>query len=346
MRSKAKLFFLQVGRALLPVSKPIRKSPQTGSFCGAFGAKCACPPLFRRFSDRFSTAKGKFDATGKSACPAGVGRQRTLWVLGALSACLLLLLSGTLANAQQPLATGAQTNAADAPNGQPAIQTQNMLKVLQEGGALMIPIGVCSFVLLVFVFERAISLRRGRIIPRPFVKRFLEQLRGGQLDAQSAVDLCEKNRSPVAEVFKSAVKKWGKPSVEVEQAIIDSGERVSNNLRRYLRLINGVATVTPLLGLLGTVVGMIRAFNAIATADAMGRPELLATGISQALLTTAAGLSIAIPALITYLFFVSRVDRLIMDIDALGQQVVSLIASDGWDQNKANDNKKRRGKAA
>jgi biopolymer transport protein ExbB len=266
-------------------------------------------------------------------------------VLCALTACLLLPLSLDLANAQQP-ETGSTADLSGGSTSQPAIQTQNLLRVVQEGGPLMIPIGICSFVLFVFVFERAISLRRGRIIPRPFVKRFLEQLRGGQLDAQSAVDLCEKNRSPVAEVFKPALKKWGKPSVEVEQAIIDSGERVSNNLRRHLRLINGVATVSPLLGLLGTVVGMIRAFNAIATADAMGRPELLATGISQALLTTAAGLSVAIPALIMYLFFVSRVDRLIMDIDALGQQVVSLIASDGWDQSKDDGGKKRRNKAA
>lgn len=262
-----------------------------------------------------------------------------------LLALLLVPLSWTLAQAQQPASSAVPGEASGAEQTGPAIETQNLLKVIQDGGPLMIPIGVCSFVLFVFVFERAISLRRGRIIPRPFVKRFLEQLRGGQLDAQSAVELCEKNRSPVAEVFKNAVKKWGKPSVEVEQSIIDSGERVSNSLRRYLRLINGVATVSPLLGLLGTVVGMIRAFNSIATADAMGRPELLATGISQALLTTAAGLSVAIPALIMYLFFVSRVDRLIMDIDALGQQVVSLIASDGWDKSK-DDGKKSRGKAA
>lgn len=262
-----------------------------------------------------------------------------------LLSLLLIPLSLTVAQAQLAEPSAAPEEQAEPANSGPAIETQNLLKVIRDGGPLMIPIGICSFVLLVFVFERAISLRRGRIIPRPFVKRFIEQLRSGQLNAQSAVDLCEKNRSPVAEVFKSAVKKWGKPSVEVEQSIIDSGERVSNGLRRYLRLINGVATVSPLLGLLGTVVGMIRAFNSIATADAMGRPELLATGISQALLTTAAGLSVAIPALIMYLFFVSRVDRLIMDIDALGQQVVSLIASDGWDQSK-DDGKKSRGKAA
>jgi biopolymer transport protein ExbB len=192
----------------------------------------------------------------------------------------------------------------------------------------MVPIGLCSVVLFVFVFERLIALRRGRIIPRPFVKRFLQQIREGQLDADAALKLCEKNRSPVAEVFAAGIRKWGRPAVEVEQAIIDEGERVTNRLRKYFRVLNGVATVSPLLGLLGTVLGMIRAFNAIATADAMGRPEMLAAGISQALLTTAAGLSVAIPALIVYLYFAGRVDQLIMDIDALGQRVVDTIADE------------------
>ena len=231
--------------------------------------------------------------------------------------------------------------AAEAP-----IPTRNLLQVLRDGGPLMVPIGICSFILLVFVFERAISLRHGRIIPRPFVKRLLQQLKEQQLTPEEALARCDENRSPVADVFAAAIKKWGRSSVEVEQSIIDAGERVSNNLRRYLRLLNGISTISPLLGLLGTVVGMIRAFNAIATADAMGRPELLAAGISQALLTTAAGLTVAIPALIAYLFFVSRVDRLIVEIDALGQQLVSLIAGDAWkpdDQARSNSGKTRSG---
>jgi biopolymer transport protein ExbB len=208
------------------------------------------------------------------------------------------------------------------------IPTKNLLQVIHDGGAMMVPIGVCSFVLLVFVFERAVSLRRGRVIPGPFVRRFLQQLRENHLDRDQALELCQKNRSPVAEVFAAAVNKWGRSSVEVEQAIIDTGERVANHLRRYLRLFNGITTISPLLGLLGTVLGMIRAFNAIATADAMGRPERLASGISEALLTTAAGLAVAIPALIAYLFFVGRVDRLVIEIDSLGQQIVSLIAAE------------------
>ena len=118
--------------------------------------------------------------------------------------------------------------------------------------------------------------------------------------------------------------------MEVEQAILDEGERVSYKLKKHLRLINGIATVTPLLGLLGTVLGMIIAFDAIGNSSAGTDPKLLtANGISQALLTTAAGMSVAIPALIAYIYCVGRVDRLIVEIDALGQNVVAHVASDG-----------------
>jgi biopolymer transport protein ExbB len=212
------------------------------------------------------------------------------------------------------------------------IPTQDLWDIIRDGGLLMIPIAFCSLVLVAFVFERTVSLRRGRVIPGPFVTRFIQQMREGELDRDKALALCLENGSPVADVFAGAVRKWGRPAVEVEQAIIDAGERATNGLRRYLRILNGVATVSPLLGLLGTVVGMIRAFNAIATSDAMGRPELLANGISQALLTTAAGLTVAIPALICYMFFVSRVDRLIIDIDALGQELVQMISAEELEQ--------------
>ena len=204
------------------------------------------------------------------------------------------------------------------------------LRVVQRGGPMFLPIAICSIVLFIFVFERAICLRRGRVIPRPFVKRFVTQLQDDELKPHEALQLCRDNQSPVAEVFAAAVKKWGRPSVEVEQAVLDTGERVANRLRKYLRLFHGISTISPLLGLLGTVLGMISSFNAIANSDAMGRPDLLAAGISQALLTTAGGLTVAIPAIAAHLFFISRVDRLVMEIDVLGEDVVNAIAADGW----------------
>lgn len=255
------------------------------------------------------------------------------WVtFGALAVLLGALSALQIACGQEPKTP--ETDAAATPPAAPSesddasIPTKNVLAMLRDGGPLMIPIGLCSFLLCMFVFERSISLRGGRVIPRPFLKRFLSELEQGRLDQAEAIKRCEENRSPLAQVFAAACAKWGRPSVEVEQAVIDSGERVTHGLRRYLRLFNGISTVCPLLGLLGTVTGMIQAFNSIASADAMGRPELLASGISQALLTTAAGLTVAIPALIAYLFFVSRVDRLVMDIDQYAQQVVARVAAE------------------
>lgn len=213
---------------------------------------------------------------------------------------------------------------------QQLIPTRNLWDIMIQGGPLMIPIAICSVITLALTLERLVSLRRGRIIPKPFVTRFLQQMEDGTLDRDTALDLCEENGSPVAEVFAGAVRKWGRPSVEVEQAVIDSGERVTNGLRKYLRVLNGITTVTPLLGLLGTISGMIQAFNALALSDPTGqtRPQLLAEGIANALLTTAAGLSVAIPTMILYLYFLGRVDRLVMEIDALGERLVPMISAE------------------
>ena len=219
--------------------------------------------------------------------------------------------------------------AAERAAAQPVSATR-LSDMLRRGGVLMIPIGICSLILLVFVFERLVSLRKGRIIPGPFVSRVLEQVRSGELNRESAISLCERNGSAIANVFKAGFSKWGRPSVEIEQAVLDEGERESNHLRRYLRLINGVATVCPLLGMLGTVLGMIHAFDAIAASAPMqSEPSMtIATGISQALLTTAAGLTVAIPALIAYLFFSGRADRHVMELDSLGMKVVNLVSAE------------------
>jgi biopolymer transport protein ExbB len=210
------------------------------------------------------------------------------------------------------------------------ISTTDLWRTLRDGGPLMLAIAACSFLLVTFVLERVIQLRRGRVIPKPFVTRFLQQLGDGELDRDSARQLCEENGSPVAQVFAGAVKKWGRPGVEIEQSVIDAGERTATGLRRNLRLFYGISTVGPLLGLMGTVLGMIQTFNAIATHDALGRAELLAGGIAKALLNTAGGLAVAIPASICYVFFLSRADRLVIDIDALSQQVVDIMSADDF----------------
>jgi biopolymer transport protein ExbB len=207
-----------------------------------------------------------------------------------------------------------------------------MFDMLIAGGPLMIPIVLSSFLMLLIVFERLICLRRRRVVPRLFIQRFLLQVREGALDRSDALERCEEESNYMARVFAAAVRKWGKPAVEVEQAVLDEGERISNVLRRYLRVLNGVSTVSPLLGLLGTVWGMIQAFNVIATSPAMGRAEMLAGGISVALITTAAGLLVAIPAMIFYLYFIGRVDSLVMEIDQHAQELVNLISFEALEE--------------
>jgi len=218
---------------------------------------------------------------------------------------------------------------ASAEAAQPTVG-RNLFGAILGGGPMLMMIVACSVVLFIFVFERLISLRRGRVIPGPFVTRMVQQLQDDELDADSALQLCRDNKSPVSDVFEAGIKKWGRPAVEVEQAVLDAGERVASRLRKYLRIFHGISTISPLLGLLGTVTGMISAFKAIATSDAMGRPELLADGISQALLTTAGGLNVGVPAIVAHLFFVGRAGRMVMEIDAYSQDVVNAIAAAGW----------------
>lgn len=192
----------------------------------------------------------------------------------------------------------------------------------------ILPFGLATLIAIWFTTERVVVLRRGRVIPKPFVQRFLKLLEEGELEKSEALQICEENASPVAMVFAHGVRKWGKPSVEVEQAIIDGGERQVGSLRRHLRVINGVATVTPLIGLLGTVWGMLESFNQIAMAGAMGKTEQLASGIALALVTTAAGLIVAIPSLIIYMYLSGRVDDLVMKMDELAQRVVNNISAE------------------
>ncbi|NOY42305.1 MAG: MotA/TolQ/ExbB proton channel family protein [Planctomycetes bacterium] len=236
--------------------------------------------------------------------------------------------------------------AQDATAVEQAIPSKTLWDMLWAGGPLLLPIAVCSFVLVLVVFERAISLRRSRVVPRLFSERFLLQIEEGALDRNEAQQRCDENNSLVADVYAAAIRRWGKPAVEVEQAVLDEGERAANDMRRFLRVINGVATVSPLMGLLGTVWGMMEAFEAIAGSSAMGRPELLAGGIGGALLSTAAGLSVAIPALILYLWFVGRVDTLVMEIDRRGQDLVHLISAEALDERRSRGARSAKNKKA
>ena len=260
-------------------------------------------------------------------------RRAGFQVVAVLAALVLAGQASQRANAQGTNATEPGTVAAEkaappaaaaGPKGIP----RDPIHVLLALGPMLYPMGLCSVVLVWFSIERLVMLRRGRVIPRPFVKRFFEHLDEGKLDPKSALKLCEENHSPISYIFAHGIRKWGKSSVEVEQAIIDGGERQVGQLRKHLRVINGVANISTLLGLLGTVVGMIISFNQIATKTAMGKSEELANGIGLALLATAVGLMIAIPANVMYMFLAGRVDTLVIEMDGLAQKLVDSISAE------------------
>jgi biopolymer transport protein ExbB len=242
--------------------------------------------------------------------------------------------AGATEPAREPLRIAATPPAASDSDADPAaapgklIPTGNLLATLHSGGWLMVPLVGCSFALAVFGIERAVNLRTGSVVPRLFVDRFVAQLQARALSRQAALEACDENGSPAARVFAAAVRRWGRPAVEIEQAAIDACERELNHLRRYRRVFNGVATISPLLGLLGTVFGLIRSFNEVAAAGAMGRPDLLAGGFGEALITTAMGLLVAIPAMVLHSSFTSRVDRLAMRLDESCQQVIDEISQE------------------
>ena len=197
------------------------------------------------------------------------------------------------------------------------------------------PFLLASAIAVWFGAERLVVLRAGQVLPGPFLDRFFTLLESGRMTKADALELCEESGSPVAEVFAHAAAKWGRPAVEVEQAVIDGGERQVARLRKHLRVLNAVATVTPLMGLLGTVGGMILAFRNIASAGGMGDAEMLAGGIVTALLTTALGLTVAIPSLILYFFLAGRVESLVMRMDDLAQRVVEAVSQEALEEREA-----------
>lgn len=245
--------------------------------------------------------------------------------------------------------TGTSVGNASSPSAASAVETdpgkiptRNLLQVFHDGGWMMYPIALCSFGLTVFAFERWIALRRSRVVSRPFVNRILEQLQQQLIDRDEAIELCEKSGSPMSKIMLAALRRYGRPAVEVEQAVLDTGERETNYMRRNMRAILAISNLTPLLGLLGTVLGMIQSFNDISNSQAMGRPELLAGGISQALLTTAAGLLVAIPAYAVYIFFVARIDSLVIEMDAYAQRLVDIISAEGLQENEGTRTRRNR----
>jgi biopolymer transport protein ExbB len=216
-----------------------------------------------------------------------------------------------------------------APAGEPVtINIWDPRQVMVRGGYLMWPILLCSIVSITFGLERLISLRTRRVLAPSLVRRLLRRLDAGDIDRTGAIELCRSHRSAMAAVLLSAMRHWGRPTIEIERAIQDASQREATRLRRNLRGLQGAANLATLLGLLGTIVGMIQAFNQVAVAKGLGRAELLANGIAQALLTTVGGLVVAIPSLFLYNYFAGKAERLVYELDYQAHDVVDRISSD------------------
>ena len=172
------------------------------------------------------------------------------------------------------------------------------------------------------------ALRRERVIPREFADRFLERLSSGKLDRERALELCRAHESPAARVFALVVGAWGQPGATIRQMVSHDAAGEVVELKRNLRILSAMSTLGPLLGLLGTVVGIIQSFDALGGRVGPARGEVLAHGISLALVATAFGLAIAIVAVTFYYFFLNRVDLLIRELDDRTRQVIELVSSE------------------
>ena len=205
---------------------------------------------------------------------------------------------------------------------------QSILALFGRANPMLWLLGLCSIVTVGYTLERLLGLRRGRVIPRDFVNRFLERLSTGKLDRDRATELCRANESPAARVFGHAVRYWGQPAATIRQAVDHDASREVLDLRRNVRVLNGTATLAPLLGLLGTVIGMIQSFDAIGGKVGGGKSEALAQGISLALISTAIGLGIAVVSVAAYYYLLNRVDLLVRDLDDHIRQVIDLISAE------------------
>jgi biopolymer transport protein ExbB len=189
-------------------------------------------------------------------------------------------------------------------------------------------LGLCSIVTLGFGLERLVALRRSRVIPKDFVARFHERLSGGKLDRDRALELCRANDSPVGRVFSHVVRYWGQPAAAIRQAVEADAAGEVVDLKRNVRVLNATATIAPLLGLLGTVIGMIESFNALGTKAAGAKSEALARGISLALVSTALGLGIAIISVALYYYLLNRVDILVRDLDEQARKAIDVVSAE------------------
>jgi biopolymer transport protein ExbB len=230
-----------------------------------------------------------------------------------------------------PASSSGEAASAPEPRGVGQIGRGSVWELVRQANPMLWPLVLCSVVTLGFALERGFALRKGRVVPRDFINRFMDRLSGGKLDRDRATELCRSNDSPVARLFGHAVRYWGQPASEIRQALDHDAAAELLDLRKNVRVLNATATLAPLLGLLGTVVGMIEAFEAIGSgqgAAGVAKSEALAHGISLALMTTGFGLAVAVVSVAFYYYFLQRIDVLARALDEQASQVIDLIAAE------------------
>lgn len=194
-----------------------------------------------------------------------------------------------------------------------------MLELVTAGGWLMLPILLCSVAALAICVERLVSLNPKKISPPHLLALVWRQLKNNEMDAQKLRTL--RSSSALGEILAAGLGNAHHGRDVMKESIEEAAGHVVHRLERYLNPLGTIAAVTPLLGLLGTVVGMIKVFTEI-MAQGTGNASVLAGGISEALVTTAAGLAVAIPSLIMHRYFVGRIDSLVIDLE---QQTIKLV---------------------
>jgi len=199
-----------------------------------------------------------------------------------------------------------------------------MLEIVKAGGWLMIPILVCSVIALAIILERLWALRRSRVVPPGLLLKVWEQTRNPRAGSDTVSLQQLRARSPLGQVLAAGLAAQDRSREVMKETIEETGRRVAHELERFLNTLGTIALITPLLGLLGTVVGMIDVFTVI-TDIGVGSPRDLAGGISQALVTTAAGIGVAIPSLIFHRYFRGRVDELVLEMEMEAVKLVEVI---------------------
>ena len=202
-----------------------------------------------------------------------------------------------------------------------------MFDLLQKGGVIMGLIVLLSIVGTVIIIERLLFFRKIRVNEEQMIQRLKQALEKGHFD--EAASICENNPSPITNLMRVGIEHRNYSEAEIKDAIMGAANLEIPRLERYLPSLGTVAHISPLLGLLGTVTGNIQAFGVLGKFAGGGDPGLLASGIAEALLTTAAGIIVSIPAIIFYNHLVSKVNHIIIRLENRVSELVLLLKGVG-----------------